>query len=152
MINQKKEEESMLNKLLIEKTDNTLIQLFRYTFVGGIAFIVDFSSLYLLTDFAGFHYLHSAAIAFILGLTINYTLSILWVFKSRAVNKKIIEFIIFAIIGIIGLGLNELIIWFSTERIDLYYLHSKLISTAIVYFWNFLARKYILYNKERISE
>ena len=139
----------MLNKLFIEKTDNTFIQLFRYTFVGGAAFIVDFSSLYILTDFAGFHYLHSAAIAFILGLIINYILSILWVFKSRAVNKKIIEFIIFAVIGIIGLGLNEVMIWFFTERLIIYYLYSKLISTAIVYFWNFLARKYILYNKEK---
>ncbi len=135
----------MLNKLFIEKTDNTIIQLFRYTFVGGIAFIVDFSTLYLLTEFVGLHYLHSAAIAFILGLIINYILSILWVFKSRVINKKLFEFIIFAIIGIVGLGLNELIIWFSTEKINLYYLHSKLMSTAIVYFWNFLARKYILY-------
>ncbi len=142
----------MLNKLFVEKTDNTLIQLFRYTFVGGIAFVVDFSSLYLLTEFAGLHYLHSAAIAFILGLIINYILSILWVFKSRVINKKLFEFIIFAIIGIVGLGLNELIIWFSTEQLKLYYLHSKLISTAIVYFWNFLARKYILYNKGSVNE
>ena len=142
----------MFNKLFVKKTDNTFIQLFRYTFVGGIAFIVDFASLYLLTEFVGFHYLYSAAIAFIIGLIINYILSILWVFKSRAVNKKIVEFIIFAIIGMIGLGLNEIIIWFSTERINLYYLHSKLISTVIVYFWNFLARKYILYNKGSVSE
>ena len=143
---------NMLNKLFIEKTDNTLIQLFRYTFVGGIAFVVDFTSLYLLTEFAGLHYLYSAAIAFILGLIINYILSILWVFKSRAVNKKIIEIIIFAIIGIIGLGLNEVMIWFFTDRLSIYYLYSKLISTAIVYFWNFLARKYILYNKGSVSE
>ncbi|MEA2095916.1 MAG: GtrA family protein [Candidatus Cloacimonadota bacterium] len=135
----------MLNKLFIEKTDNTLIQLFRYTFVGGIAFIVDFTSLYLLTEFARVHYLYSAAIAFILGLIINYILSIIWVFKSRAVNKKLIEIIIFAVIGVIGLGLNEVMIWFFTDRLSIYYLYSKLISTAIVYFWNFLARKYILY-------
>ena len=135
----------MLNKLFIEKTDNTLIQLFRYTFVGGIAFIVDFACLYILTEFAGIHYLFSAAIAFILGLIVNYILSILWVFKSRTVNKKIIEIIIFAVIGIIGLGLNEVMIWFFTDKISIYYLYSKLISTAIVYFWNFLARKYILY-------
>ena len=142
----------MLNKLFIEKTDNTLIQLFRYTFVGGIAFVVDFVSLFLLTEFAGLHYLYSAAIAFILGLIINYILSILWVFNSRTVNKKIVEIIIFAVIGIIGLGLNEVMIWFFTERLTIYYLYSKLISTAIVYFWNFLARKYVLYNKGSISD
>ena len=135
----------MLNKYFIEKTDNTLIQLFRYTFVGGIAFIVDFACLYILKEFAGLHYLFSATIAFTIGLSINYILSILWVFKSKTINNRSLEFLIFAVIGIIGLGLNVLIIWFSTEQLNIFYLHSKLISTAIVYFWNFLARKYILY-------
>ena len=135
----------MINRLFIKRTDNIFIQLFRYTFVGGVAFIADFGSLYLLTDLAGVYYLYSAAIAFVIGLTINYVFSILWVFKSRSVKNKSIEFMIFAIIGLVGLGMNELIIWFSTERLSIYYLHSKLISTAIVYFWNFLARKYILY-------
>ena len=141
----------MINKLFIKKTDNIFIQLFRYTFVGGVAFIADFGSLYLLTDLADFYYLYSAVIAFIIGLIINYVLSILWVFKSSSVKNKSIEFMIFAIIGLVGLGMNELIIWFSTEQINIYYLHSKLISTAIVYFWNFLARKYILY-KGSINE
>ena len=135
----------MFKKFFVEKTDNTIIQLFRYTFVGGISFVGDFSSLYIFTEIVGFHYLLSAAIAFAIGLTINYILSILWVFKTKSINNRLIEFLIFAVIGIVGLGLNELIIWYSTEKIKIFYLHSKLISTAIVYFWNFFARKYILY-------
>ena len=42
------------------KTDNTIVQLFRYTFVGGFAFVVDFGLLYVLTEYAHFHYLLSA--------------------------------------------------------------------------------------------
>ncbi len=38
-------------KLLKDQTDRTTIQLFRYLFVGGAAFIVDFGSLFILTDF-----------------------------------------------------------------------------------------------------
>jgi hypothetical protein len=53
--------ESLLRRLFIDKTDSTLIQLFRYTFVGGIAFLVDFGSLYALTEYARVHYLVSAA-------------------------------------------------------------------------------------------
>ncbi|MCF7859010.1 MAG: GtrA family protein [Candidatus Cloacimonetes bacterium] len=135
----------MIKKLFIKKTNNTLIQLFRYSFVGGIAFIVDISSLYLLTEFAQIYYLISAALAFLLGLTVNYILSILWIFRLRVFQSRSLEFTIFTIIGILGLILNEIIIWFSTEQLKLYYLYSKLISTFIVYFWNFFARKYILY-------
>jgi putative flippase GtrA len=137
----------MFEKLLKDKTDNTLIQLFRYTFVGGIAFIFDFSTLYLLTEFFQVYYLISAAIAFLLGLTINYVLSIFWVFKTRVIKSKWLEFGIFALIGIIGLGLNELIIWTFTEYVGFHYMASKIVSTVIIYLWNFFTRKYILYNK-----
>ena len=44
----------MINKIFIEKADNTLVQLFRYTFVGGFAFFIDFCTLYILTEYAVF--------------------------------------------------------------------------------------------------
>jgi len=126
-------------------TNNTLIQLFRYTFVGGVAYVVDFGLLYSLTEFLNLHYLISAAISFILGLITNYILSIAWVFSKRKLNSKPLEFVIFTSVGIIGLGLNELFIWFFTEWVHFHYLVSKLVSTVFVYLWNFVARKYILF-------
>ncbi len=135
-----------LEKLLKNETNNTFIQLFRYTFVGGFAFIVDFSLLFILTELMGIHYLISAAIALTAGLIINYFLSILWVFDKRKMVNKSVEFTLFAVIGIVGLGLNELFIWVFTEFAGLYYLLSKIISTAIVYLWNFFARKFTLFN------
>jgi putative flippase GtrA len=132
-------------KLLKDQTDRTTIQLFRYIFVGGAAFIVDFGSLFILTDFLGVYYLISAAIAFILGLLANYILSVNWVFNRRTVENRTFEFGIFALIGIIGLGLNEVIIWFFTDNLQMYYLYSKIISAVIILFWNFFARKFTLF-------
>lgn len=137
--------EYIIEKLLKNRTDNTFIQLFRYTFVGGVAFIVDFTSLFIFTEFLGIYYLISAAIAFLLGLTTNYILSIVWVFSKRTFRSKRFEFGIFALIGIIGLGFNELFIWSFTEHIHFHYLLSKIISTVFVYLWNFFARKYTLF-------
>lgn len=137
----------ILKILFKDKTSNTFIQLFRYGFVGGIAFLVDFVFLYCLTEFVGLPYLVSAAISFILGLVTNYLLSTVWVFNQRVVANRSKEFIVFSVIGIIGLGFNELIMWFGSSVLPLYYLLSKIISTVIVFFWNFFARKYILFNK-----
>ena len=131
--------------LLKENTNNTLIQLFRYTFVGGAAFIVDFFSLFIFTEFLNLYYLISATIAFFIGLVTNYILSIVWVFHIRAFSSKSLEFGIFALIGITGLLLNILFIWFFTEQVHLYYLLSKIISAVFVYLWNFFARKNILF-------
>ena len=135
----------VLTKLLKHPTDKTSIQFLRYMFVGGAAFIVDFGSLYILTDIFGIYYLISAAIAFLLGLVANYLLSISWVFNKRTLDSKSMEFGIFTFIGIIGLGINEFFIWFFTAEVGFYYLISKIISTVIILFWNFFARKYILF-------
>ena len=54
----------------------------------------------------------------------------------------------FAIIGVIGLGLNELIMYCAVELIGLHYMVAKLISTALVFFWNFFARKMTLFYKQ----
>jgi putative flippase GtrA len=134
-----------LNRLLKQETERTIIQLFRYVFVGGAAFIVDFGLLFILTDFFGVYYLVSAAIAFILGLIVNYVLSISWVFNNRKLDSSTLEFGVFSLIGIVGLGLNEVFIWFFTAEVGFYYLISKIISAIIVLFWNFFARKYVLF-------
>jgi putative flippase GtrA len=134
-----------VRSFFFDKSDKTSIQLFKYFFVGGIAYTVDFGSLFILTDLVKVHYLISAAIAFILGLITNYSLSIIWVFSKRTVADKRLEFILFSIIGLVGLGLNEVIIWFFTEWIHFHYLISKVFSTVVVFFWNFFARKKILF-------
>ena len=135
-----------IKRLIFNKSDKTSVQLFKYLFVGGIAYCVDFGSLFFLTDFVKIHYLLSAAIAFILGLLTNYTLSVLWVFPKRALANKRLEFFIFSVIGLVGLGLNEVIIWFFTEFVHFHYLISKIFSTVVVFFWNFIARKKILFS------
>lgn len=138
---------SLFYTLFREKTDNTFLQLIRYTIVGGFAFLIDFGTLYILTELAHLHYLLSAGIAFILGLLTNYFLSIRWVFDIRIVRDKKLEFIIFAVIGLIGLGLNELFLWIFTDLLDIYYLVSKILTAMLVYLWNFFARKWILFRK-----
>jgi putative flippase GtrA len=120
-------------------------QLCRYTFVGAIAFAFDFVSLFALTHFGGVHYLVAAGMAFLIGLSANYALSIKWVFNRRSIGDKRIEFLLFAGIGLAGLGMNELFIWFFTEIARFHYLASKIVSTVFVYLWNFFARKYSLF-------
>jgi putative flippase GtrA len=144
-MNQREEAAGLIKRVFWGKPQSTAIQFIRYTAVGGVAFAVDFGSLFLLTDGFGIHYLTSAAVAFVLGLTVNYLLSVSWVFDLRALADRRKEFAIFAAIGLLGLGFNELFIWFFTEHIHFHYLISKACSTVLVFLWNFVARKYILF-------
>lgn len=134
-----------LRHLVYGKTNNLFLQLFRYTFVGCLAFIVDFGLLFLFTDFVGMHYLLSASLSFVAGLLVNYIISKLWVFDKTSIKNGKLEFLVFALIGVIGLGLTELLMWFFTDVLGFFYMLSKILTTAIVYFWNFFARKYMIF-------
>lgn len=134
-----------IRKIFFNQSNNTLLQLFRYTFVGGLAFMIDFGLLFALTEYAGFHYLFSATISFVAGLIVNYLLSKVWVFTRSTIAKRELEFLIFAVIGIIGLLINNLFLWLLTNVIGLWYMFSKVLVTIITYLWNFFVRKLILF-------
>jgi putative flippase GtrA len=137
--------EPLFKKLFLDKTDSMPVQLVRYTFVGGTAFVFDFSTLYLFTEYLHIHYLVSAAAAFLVGLTCNYMLSTRWIFNGNAGLNRALEFGVFFLIGAVGLGLNELFLYVLTEWLLVHYLVSKAISSVLVFLWNFLARKFSLY-------
>ena len=138
----------MFDKIFIEKTNNTKIQFFRYIFVGGISAIINIGSLYIFTEIVNLYYLLSNILGFLLGLITNYVLSKILVFTNEEKFNKIIEFTIYTIIGLIGLELDTLLLWLFTSM-GVYYLFSKIISTSLVFIWNFGARKisYIIVRK-----
>jgi putative flippase GtrA len=132
--------------------DTISLQLFRYIFVGGSAFIVDFGTLFLLTGFFHFYYLFSASIAFVFGLVLNYFLSVKWIFNYRAFGNRILEFFLFSVVGLLGLGLNELFLWIFTDVYGNHYLFSKIITAIIIFLWNFFVRKLLLFNEQNFPQ
>ncbi len=137
-----------LSRYLIKRTDKTAIQFFRYIFVGGFATVIDMGSLFILAQILGIYYLIAAALAFVLGLITNYSLSIFWVFESTKNIKK--EFTLFAIIGIGGLIWTEIILWALVDKINLPIMLSKAVAVILVLIWNFGMRKKFVF-KNSIS-
>jgi len=138
----------MIKKLIIGKTNNLYIQLLRYIVAGGIAFAIDVAILWLLTEHLHIYYLVSSTISFIIGLITSYLISVLWVFDEKRIKNKTIEIIIFGIIGGVGLILTSFFMWLFTSVLLFYYLYSKIITTVIVFIWNFIAKKKILFTKK----
>ena len=137
-----------LKGLFITPTKNGVLQLVRYVFVGGIATVVDWGVLFILTEYAHLYYLVSAIIAFIAGLITNFILSKLLVFKANEARMNaVMEFVSYAIIGVIGLGITELIMFLFTDLWHTHYMISKIVATIIVFAWNYIARKLIVYKK-----
>lgn len=136
----------LIDKLLKGPSGDLRIQAFRYLISGGTAFLVDTALLTLLTEFFGReHLLLWTGIAFAAGLVITYLFSILWVFDKRSMKSRTAEITVFVLIGVIGLGLTELLMWLLAQKAGLHYLLSKIVTTVLVFVWNFAAKKLLLF-------
>lgn len=120
-------------------------QALRYLLVGGVAFVVDYALLVLLTEVAALNYLASAVVAFVAGLAVNYRLCTTYVFSGRSLSNRRLEFAIFAGIGIVGLGLTEVILWCGEELLGIDYRIAKFVAVAVVLAWNFGVRRAVLF-------
>ena len=141
----------MINKLFKDPTDSIFIQLFRYIFVGGTAFVVDFFFYYFFINICGFHYLISAVLSFIISVLVNYLISTKWVFNQNNIENKVLEFNLFILISSVGLGFTEVLLYLFIDVIGIHYLISKIVSAIIVLFWNFFARRVLFYGKDFIK-
>ena len=56
---------------------------------------------------------------------------------------------IFVILSVIGLGINEACMWFTVETLGIHYMLSKVGATAVVMVYNFISRKIFIEKKER---
>ena len=119
----------------------------RYLAASALALAVDFGVYAGLIRFAEVHYLVAAPLGFALGLTIIYVLSIRWVFRQRRLADRRAEFVLFAAIGLAGLALNQLIIHAAVEAMPGAYEIAKIISAGMVFCFNFLSRKLLLFTK-----
>lgn len=120
---------------------------YRYLLASAIALAADAGIYIALIRVGGVYYLMSAPIGFAVGVTIIYLLSTRWVFRERRLSNARKEFVIFVVIGILGLLLNELIIFIGVERVALSYELAKLASAGIVFGFNFSARKLLLFTR-----
>lgn len=136
-------------KLLIENTYGFVknIKIFRYLIVGTVASIVDFSVLFTLVIFFNFHWFYAASLSFVLATIVNYYLSITYVFSSGIKFKKKDEFVLVFIISIFGLILNQVFIYILYKFVSINLFYSKLITTGIVFFWNYNSRHHLIFKR-----
>ena len=140
-----------LLKSMVSNKRNIVGQFLRYFVTGGLAFIVDFGVFSLALYYFNIHYLVANLIGLMAGNVVNYLLSLGWVFsaeKRKMEKHRLLEITVFVIISLVGMGLNELLMYLFVDMLFVQEMLSKIAAAIIVLVYNFLARKYILFYKK----
>ena len=125
-----------------------LVQFMKFGIVGVIAFVIDYGFMVLLTEVFGVPYLISTTVSFIISVIFNYFASMRFVFKRKDDMSRRREFIIFVVLSIIGLIINDVFMWLMVDFLYIDYRLSKIVVTFIVAVWNFVTRKIFLEAKD----
>lgn len=121
----------------------------RYVAAGLVALGVDFGTYVALIRLADVNYLVAAPAGFALGLATIYGFSIRWIFSHRRLADARVEFGLFSLIGLGGMALNQAVIYGAVEWFRLSYEMAKVVSAALVFCFNFGARKALLFTRYR---
>lgn len=143
-----------------------LEQIIKFGMVGALCFLIDFAVTMALT-LLGMHHLAAAFFGFVISVIINYLLSFKFVFRHKEDLDRRKEFVIFLILSVIGLGINEALIYLSVDVLyeqvilpdqnnwlnglltyELAVAAGKIFATGVVMIYNFVTRKIFLEEKE----
>lgn len=134
------------------KPSGTLFhQLIRYALAGGAATAVTmavYAAGWRLLARLGVRgdYLIADAAGWAAGMTVNYWLSRRWVFESRRLDGgRGREFLLFAVIGLAGLGWSQLGLWGLVGGLRVHRDLAKVVMIGLVFAWNFMVRRALLF-------
>ncbi|MFA6702781.1 MAG: GtrA family protein [Dysgonamonadaceae bacterium] len=123
-----------------------LYKLLKFGIVGISGMLIDFSITWICKDRLRINKYIANTIGFLLSATSNYILNRIWTFQSH--NKQITrEYVSFLFISLIGLGLNNLVIYILHGKFNLNFYKSKIVATGIVVIWNFSANYFFTFNQ-----
>ena len=121
------------------------MQIIKYLFVGGSAAVVNIGIFLIFAKLLGFHYLIVNFFGFLLATFVNYILSIKFVFQSQAKYQKKREISLVYLVSAIGLALDTMLLFVFIEIFLIEIMIAKLISTGVVFFWNYGMRKRFIF-------
>jgi putative flippase GtrA len=122
------------------------LQYAKFAVVGIISLMVDYGALIFLTENTvfGLDYFQASAFSYTISIFVNYILSMKYVFHGKEDMSRMKEASIFFVLSLIGLLLNQMVMWFTVECLGIYYAAAKMLSTLMVTNYNYLSRKKFL--------
>lgn len=126
---------------------NKFKDIFLYGIVGGIATLAEWAFFYVMNDGLQFHYMLATTLAYIGSTFVNWLAGRLIMFKESKTGILKEIFLVYAA-SVIGLLANLGIMWVMVDIININEMISKMAATVLVFAWNYVIRKKLIYRKK----
>ncbi len=117
---------------------DVLLKFLKFGVVGASGVVVDFGVTFLLKEKLRINQYFANSTGFACAVVSNYLLNRVWTFHSQNPSLAT-EFSKFLMAALVGLAINNGIIYVLNERNKVNFYASKLIATGVVTLWNFWA-------------
>lgn len=128
-------------------------QILKFGAVGFLCFFIEYVLLILIKEVLGWNVILANTIAFTVSAVVNYILSIVFVFDTDKKANKGKQFIIFFLLAVGGLIINNIVLKLGTLVLDTFWSRSYIIvkpfATGVVMVYNFVTRKLFIEKKEK---
>ena len=113
-----------------------IIQFIKFCVVGASGLLVDFGITYLCKEKIKLNKYIANSLGFIAAASSNYLLNRMWTFENTDPNIST-QYLLFIIISLIGLGINNGLIYLVLRKRDYNFYIVKVFAIAVVTLWNF---------------
>lgn len=113
-----------------------LLKILKFGVVGFSGMLIDFSVTWFLKEKIRINKYLANSAGFISAATSNYYWNRIWTFGSNN-NEVATEYMSFILIALIGLGINNLVIYLLTRKLKFNFYLAKLFAVMVVTIWNF---------------
>lgn len=128
-----------------------IFKFIQFSLVGLVGMVIDFGTTITCKEFLKWQKYLANSCGFLLAVCSNYLLNRHWTFGETH-SPVLAAFFMFLVISLIGLLINNSVIWISHEKIRLKFYFSKFIAIGVTVFWNFLCNYFITFNTSVLAD
>lgn len=128
------------------------LKIVRYLIAGGIAAATNLVVLFLLVHIGHMHYLPASILAFVLSISVSFTMQKFLTFQDRPTHDMRTQFARYLVVILANLALNTALIYLLVDTAGMWYMLAQAIATAVVAVTGYVGYTYFVFrDREHVS-
>lgn len=128
------------------------MQIIKFSLIGGLNFLVDFTIYLFLTRIVLFYFLLANLISFLIANSISFLLNKNFAFQDKNKNNLFTKYLKFLSLTIASVIISSCVLFICVNYLEISDIYGKIIGTILGAIWNFTTYKLLVFkNKKSVN-